>query len=141
MLKALSEKLPPRVWHAYFRPLCNGWVTGWRFQRICDCSVGCLQEGDSIQDFASCPVVCNRLHASLGIQRAPVGEELGYFLGLRAENDETTIYNNTYVCRVLAVYALYKVHNGARHNSFGGASLEEVFRYYLQEGQAAEYDL
>ena len=81
------------------------------------------------------------MHVNLGIQKAPVGEELDYFLGLRIENDETTKYNSNYVCRGLAVYALYKVHNGARHNSFGGASLEEVFRYFLQEGQAAEHSL
>ena len=80
--------------------------------------------------------MCNWIHANLGIRRAPVGEELDHFLGLRIENDEATIYNNTYVSRGLAVYALYKVHNGARHNSFGGASLEEVFKYFLQEGQA-----
>ena len=141
MLKTLSEKLPPRVWHAYFRLLCNGWVTGRRFQRSCDCSFGCRHGEDSIQHFASCPVVCNWIHANLGIRRAPVGEELDHFLGLRIENDEATIYNNTYVSRGLAVYALYKVHNGARHNSFGGASLEEVFKYFLQEGQAAEHNL
>ena len=63
------------------------------------------------------------------------------FLGLRIENDETTIYNNNYVCRGLAVYALYKVHNGARHNSSGGASLEKTFKYFLQEDQAAEHNL
>ena len=81
------------------------------------------------------------MHANLGIRQAPVGEELDYFLGLRIENDEATIYNNTYVCRGLAVYALYKVNNGARHNSFGGARLEEVFKYFLREGQAAEHNL
>ena len=81
------------------------------------------------------------MHACLGIQKAPVGEELDYFLGLRIENDEATIYNNTYVSRGLAVYALYKVHNGAKHNSFGGANLKEVFKYSLQEGKAAEHNL
>ena len=66
---------------------------------------------------------------------------MDYFLGLRIENDDATIYNNSYVCRGLAIYALYKVHNGARRNSFGGGRLEEVFRYFLHEGQATEHNL
>ena len=44
------------------------------------------------------------MHACLGIQKAPVGKELDYFLGLRIENDEATIYNNTYVSRGVVVY-------------------------------------
>ena len=37
--------------------------------------------------------------------------------------------------RALACYALYRTHNGARHNTFSIQEIEGAFQGYVQEGR------
>ena len=138
MLKTIGEGLPPRVWAAYFRLICNGWMTARRFQGSGKCLFGCGNGHDSIEHFAQCPVVSHWLHENLGISPAPVGEEMDHFLGMRIDEERDDTHMNSRIRRGLATYALYKVHNGVRHQSFGDARLSEVFAYFLQEGQSPD---
>ena len=138
MLKTIGEGLPPRVWAAYFRLICNGWITARRFQGSGKCLFGCGNGHDSIEHFAHCPVVSHWLHENLGISPAPVGEEMDHFLGMRIDEERDDTHMNSRIRRGLATYALYKVHNGVRHQSFGDARLGEVFAYFLQEGRSPD---
>ena len=140
MLKAISNGLPPRAWAAYFRLICNGWVTARRFQSNDRCLFGSGSGHESIEHFAYCPVVAHWLHENLGIHSAPAGDELGHFFGMGIDDEKDITYMNSRIKRGLAIYALYKVHNGVRHNNYGAARLGELFAYFLQEGQALQDD-
>ena len=95
MLKAIGEGLPPRVWAAYFRLICNGWMTARRFQGNRTCLFGCGGGHDSIEHFAHCPVVSHWLLENLGINPAPIGDELDHFLGMRIDDERDNTYMNT----------------------------------------------
>ena len=113
-------------------------MTARRFQGSGKCLFGCCNGHDSIEHFAQCPVVSHWLHENLGISPAPVGEEMDHFLGMRIDEERDDTHMNSRIRRGLATYALYKVHNGVRHQSFGAARLGEVFAYFLQEGRSPD---
>ena len=51
LLRGLAGDVPPRVWFATFRALCNGWVTGCRFGESGPCVFGRAQFADRLDTF------------------------------------------------------------------------------------------
>ena len=56
-LQGLKNKVPPCVWAAVLRALCDGWTTGARMSSTRDCLFQCGRGQDSLHLYVHCPVV------------------------------------------------------------------------------------
>ena len=78
------------------------------------------------------------------LQRVPLGFELDYLLCLVPEafytrHSSRPLLTEDAVLQVRAyhLYALYRLHNAARHNSFVGIDMAGCYRGFYREGHLA----
>ena len=113
MLKGIVSLVPPRVWFATLRALCNGWTTNARFQRQSPCLFGCRWGKDKLQHYAECAVVEDFSRRWLHLESTAEGEKLERFLALSATFSEAT--SSELARRALCLYTVYATTNAARH--------------------------
>ena len=79
---AVARSVPPRVLSACIRSLWNGWVTARRFQRHANCCFGCAGAEDSVEHYATCPLVAAVAASQLGLPRpgAPAAQLASFLL-------------------------------------------------------------
>ena len=144
VITRLSSLVAPRVVAAYIRSVCNGWSTLQCYQQRGRCRFGCGHPGDSLAHIAKCPRA-NAWGLQVGLlQRAPLGLELDYLLCMVPEafytrHSSRPLLTEDAVLQVRAyhLYALYRLHNAARHNSFIGIDMAGSYRGYYREGHLA----
>ena len=137
LLRGLARNVPPRVWFATLKALCDGWTTHARFQRRRPCLFGCGAGEDSLHHYAFCRVVgdfaCRRLH--LGMPAAEHRVET--FLAL------SPIYSDAAACelarRALCLFAVHSATNAARHCTVSDPA--EALGQFVREACAAHVPL
>jgi len=140
-LDAVANVVNPRVIASFIRLLCNGWITGRRFQGKGPCSL-CRRDEDSIEHFAKCSVVMSCFKKFLGLHRPDVGLELDHFLCMNLScdarifgEDSEELFRRTCRLRVLGCYALYKLHNSVRHGLVTPDELQDAFGRFVRNGE------
>ena len=142
VLDATAGVVNPRVISAYLRLICNGWITGRRFQRQAFCSFSCGVQEDSIEHFAKCSAVASYFRTFLGLQRPDVGLELDHFLCMDLSCDLRTqagvgeeLFGRICRLRVLGCYALFMLHNNVRHGLIAPDELHDAFGRFVRNGE------
>ena len=132
LLHGIAKDVPPRVWFATFRALCNGWVTSGRFQQTAACVFGCGHPHDSLRHYAACPVLADFACRRLGIPRAPADELLDAFLALHVPFGPST--SAELGKRALVLYAAHSASCAFRH---GRTSVPaDALAQYVREAAA-----
>ena len=127
VMNEIGRTTAPKVQAAYLRTICNGWCTKRRFQLQSPCAFGCSAGEDSLEHFARCTKVRDLFFACLEVQLTTGPGALDDFLIL---HDRAIIETPR---RAEGLYALYRLHNGIRHNVFHFSDFEGAFRRFLQE--------
>ena len=125
VVKQLRSLVAPRVVASYIRTVCDGWATLSRFQCRGLCRFGCGNEQDSISHIARCPRAAGWAFQFSQLRRPPVGWELDFLFCMTDEAFDArrltrpvSGVDDVLQARALHVYALYRLHNGVRNNSF-----------------------
>ena len=136
----LAERVPPRVFAAALRTICNGWVARRRFHQVGRCVLGCPQGEDSIKHYTVCSCFHGLCQRHLGLGQPPRSRCLGDFLGVDPylpalpRQLATADVRETYTAlRAISVYALYRCHGSARHGALPSAECREAFLTYVRE--------
>ena len=132
LLRGLARDVPPRVWFATFRALCNGWVTRSRFGESGTCIFGCGHHQDSLQHYAACPVVVDFARRKLGLPRAPLADRLDTFLALHVPHGPHTAAELSK--RALVIYAAHSASCAKRHGCTANAA--EALAQFAREAAA-----
>ena len=143
VLQRANKLVAPRVVAAFLRTACDGWVTSVRFQGTGRCRFGCSCHfsADSLKHILSCPVVL-RLFEEVAHLRRGGGNDAALCMSEEFLHDSYLLQgpmgagsNEVLRTRVLALFALYKVHCGLRHGAFSVADIDGAFRGFLREGR------
>ena len=136
MLPRLAKLVPPRVVHAVWRTIWNGWTSGRRFQKAehhCVLCCGGRFGEDSIEHYARCSVtaaVCNHL---LGLSSDHYSKWLANFVVLG--NNDSLVDEITLVKRAVAVYAIYMATNRLRHSPCSDPNfIQDLVFQFAREG-------
>ena len=137
-LETLRSHAPPRVIAAVIRCLCNGWITGRRFQKGGRCVLGCSPGEDSIEHYAYCPHFHNLCSKHLHIGKPPYQRCLEDFLCINPCTDIIPAhvsdgYNSAVTLRAISLYSLYNTLGSVRHGEVSRRDAHDVFGRHLQE--------
>ena len=116
LLQRLAKLVPPRVAHAVWRTMWNGWTSARRFQQpshhchLC-CNSGAMQ--DSIEHYAMCKVTGDLCTGFVGLSPVHYSRQLGNFVVLGVNYGK--VDDATLVKRAVVVYAIYRATNHLRH--------------------------
>ena len=133
VMPLIAKHVPPRVLSALLRTWWNGWVTGRRFQNYHgSCMFGCPGHADSIEHYATCPMVTDFANRRLNLRRPTAQEErLGTFLVLlpypsREHLDELAR-------RAIMTTTVYLTHCWCKHKGVHGNQAVDVMAQQLHE--------
>ena len=141
-LETLSKQVPPRVLAVVIRALCNGWITGRRFQHSGHCVFACSHGEDSIEHYALCPEFHDLCLKHFCISRPPVVHCLEDFLCIKPctsmlpvlmHNKGDALLKHAVTLRALSLYALYHTVGAVRHRIIGSRDARDAFGRYVQE--------
>ena len=131
----LAKLVPPRVAHAVWRTVWNGWTSGRRFQKLshhCALCCGGLAEEDSIEHYARCRVTRDLCTGFVGLSPLHYTRWLGNFVVLGVNHgkvDDTTV-----VKRAVVVYAIYRATNHLRHKPESNHDvIQDLVRQFARE--------
>ena len=113
------------------RTLCNGWITGRRMQGAAPCVLGCTGGADSLEHYARCPAFAEFRGSRLGLVPSGRSERMDEFLGLHDRFGRES--EGLLVKGACSVYALYTVHNWARHSPLPPVLAREGLAQRLRE--------
>jgi hypothetical protein len=137
VLEHAFHLVPCRVALVLFRTWFNGWCTARRFQKLQSvCLLGCAAgqcEGchDSIEHYATCPVVVNFASRGLHLPSNLIGSRLHFLcLGRDIDNDTRTL-------QLLLLYAVYSSTNCLRassHTAMHHSNMHEMLLQFVHQG-------
>ena len=142
VLNTIANCVNPRVHSSYIRLLCNGWMTGRRFQGQKRCSFQCGAQEDSIEHFVTCRVVISCYRKFLDLHPPELGLELDHLLCMDLNCDYRThsggdedLFSRICRRRVLGCYALYMLHNKIRHGLVDPDDYQDAFGRFVRNGE------
>ena len=119
MLRGLQSKVPPCVWAAVLRALCDGWTTGARMNSIRGCLFQCGRGQDSLHHYAHCPVVEQLARSRACLAPACAGWKFDDFLLLTPVFDPTQ--QDLFAVKASRLYATFRATNAACHGDADNA--------------------
>ena len=123
------RRLPPRVQACQIRTALKGWTNSRRKHGQGLCVLGCPEAEDSLEHYAYCGHFRELCHKHLRLS-PPAGDPVSTLVGLNRSCEETSEQR---ALRAIALYALYRAHNGLRHGGFGQTHVHDVFAGFLRE--------
>ena len=140
IFRRASNLVPPRVVAAYLRTICGGWMTSARFGQLATpCRFGCVHGTDSLSPIARCPVAHSLIESEARLHYPTGGWQADFcwcitegclsdsWLKFRTE-DLSEVFRR----RLLAIYALYRLHNGLRYQKHSVDDIAGASRGYFR---------
>ena len=146
-MRRLSKLVTPRVLAATLRTFCDGWRTHSRYQRSRPCRLFGLEDADNLAHIARCPRTWQWFEQHAKLSRPTLGSERDSFFCMSDGYDSffcslllEVSSDDVVKTRGLAMYALYMVYNGARHQRHSSEEMPDAFKEYFRRGRLASLD-
>ena len=123
--------------------LCNGWITGRRFQQCGRCVLACCSGEDSIEYYARCVAFHSLCYRHFRISRPPATQCLEDFLCITPcssalpallQEDGDAAYTHAVTLRALSLYALYMTLGSVRHRTILLRDAPDACARHAQDG-------
>ena len=142
-LKVLAPVVAPRVFAAYLRTVCHGWLTQHRFGRRGRCRFGCEHGNDTMNHIMRCPMIHKWSQQCSQLIPPAVADRSDVFLCFEPSALDTACLpfpcttNDVLRARGWVVYAAYRLHNGIRCGLHDRGCFGSAFCEYYRRAQIA----